>query len=114
MAWFFFSYARQDWDDRLEKFYKRLAKEVGRAKQLSETDAGFYDQRSIEVGDVWDAKLRDALRTARVMVAICSPSYFTREYCGKELQVCIERVPAGATSTAIIPVMWDRPAVSQH
>ncbi len=113
-AWFFFSYARQDWDERLEKFYKRLAKEVGKAKQLSEPEAGFFDQRSIEVGDVWDAKLREALRTTRVMIAICSPTYFTREYCGKEMQVCVERLPAGAQSTAIIPVMWDRPEASRH
>jgi hypothetical protein len=84
-AWFFFSYARQDWYDRLEKLYKRPAKEVGKANQLSESEAGFFDQRSIEVGDVWDARLREALRAARVLVSIYSPTYLTREDCGEEL-----------------------------
>jgi|ERR1022692_698558 FxsC-like protein len=113
-VWFFFSYARADRDDRLDRFYQRLCKEVGKAKQLSESEAGFFDQRSIEIGDIWDEKLREGLRTARVLVCMCSPSYFTREYCGKELQACIGRVPKTAESTAIFPIVWDMPQRSQH
>src|ERR1051325_4475874 len=113
-AWFFFSYARQDRDDRLDRFYKELSKNVRLAKQLREDETAFFDQRSIEVGDVWTEKLREGLRTARVLVAICAPAYLASEYCGKELQACIDRIPAGAQSTAIFPVIWGMPEASQH
>ncbi len=113
-VWFFFSYARQDRDDRLDRFYQDLYKNVRLAKQLAEDEAAFFDQRSIEVGDVWTEKLRDGLRTARVLVSICSPTYLSRESCGKELQACLDRVPAGAQSTAIFPIVWGMPAASAH
>jgi FxsC-like protein len=113
-VWFFFSYARQDRDDRLDRFYQDLKKNVRLAKQLAEDETAFFDQQSIEVGDVWTEKLRDGLRTARVLVSICSPTYLSRESCGKELQACLDRVPSGEQSTAIFPIIWGMPAASGH
>ncbi len=106
----FFSYAHGDRDDRLERFYQRLSKEVGKAKQLSECEAGFFDQRSIEVGDVWDRK---GFRTA-MLVCVCSANSSLGPLAAV-LQACIDRVLRLHTrSTAIFPIIWDWPDRSQH
>jgi FxsC-like protein len=115
--WFFFSYARKDREgasNRLVDFYDRLAAEVAKRTVLPVSESGFFDRRSIDMGEVWDEALREALRTARVLVALCSPSYLASEYCGRELQACLDRVPRGSSKTSILPIIWDLPSTSQH
>src|SRR5713226_7549689 len=114
-CWFFFSYARDDNDSHLEKFYADLCKEIRLAKGLAQEDVGFLDQSNIGLGDVWSEKLREALRTCKVLVSICSPTYFDREYCGKEFQVCLRRqASSGKSSTALFSVIWGMPTGSVH
>jgi FxsC-like protein len=113
-VWFFFSYTGRDRDKRLDKFRQDLTKEVGRIQQLNEAETCFFAPRSIEVGDVWDKQLTEALSTARGLVAICSESYLSSEACGKEMQACIQRASGSQAKTAIFPVIWRAPERSQH
>jgi hypothetical protein len=114
-SWFFFSYARDDQDDYLDKFYKDLCQKIRLAKRLDPGDVGFLDQSNIQIGDKWNEKLAEALRTCKVMVSICSPNYFARPYCGKEFKVCLDRQASkSGTATAMFSVIWGMPAESVH
>ncbi|HZI49477.1 MAG TPA: FxsC protein [Pyrinomonadaceae bacterium] len=114
-SWFFFSYAREDQDDYLIKFYTDLGKEIRLATQLDADEVGFLDQDSIELADRWTEKLSEALRTCKVMVSVCSPTYFGRPYCGKEFQVCLDRQASmRGPSTSMFSVIWGMPDTSVH
>ena len=73
---------------------------------------GFVDQTDIQPGQEWPDELAEALRTARTLVCLYSPAYFQTEYCGKEMQVFLERRRkyiddnAGMKPANIIPVVW--------
>src|ERR1700761_5112877 len=110
---FFFSYARADLNSNpfLRKFYRELTAQI----KLSETQEGFFDQENLQAGDIWDAKLKEALETSKKLIFVCSPSYLRSEYCGKEFQACLTRQQAvGGSSTALIPVIWGEPSDSLH
>jgi hypothetical protein len=51
----------------------------------------FVDQVSIDDGDVWPMRLEQALLKSRLLVAICSPSYFRSKWCVAELISMLER-----------------------
>src|SRR5258706_1761677 len=93
---YFLSYARQDSlvrgdpsrkDRHFEKFLDYLDYRVG---QLLTFGPGFVD-RSIQAGEDWSDEIAEALRTTQTMVCLYSPHYFESEYCGKELQVLLDR-----------------------
>lgn len=42
------------------------------------------DEESIEIGDFWPQKLRDALKASRSMACVWSPSYFQSGWCLSE------------------------------
>ena len=112
-SWFFFSYARDDQDDLLDKFYADLLKEISLVKAMAAV--GFLDQGDIRIGDQWAEKLTEELRTCKVFVSICTPNYFDRPYCGKEFQICLDRQASSKkTSTAMVSVIWGAPAGSVH
>jgi FxsC-like protein len=110
--WFFLSYARLDRDEYLKRFYKDLTSQVRSLGGLDEEDIGFFDGEDIEPGEAWPHRLAESLQTSRTFVSVYSPTYFTREYCGKEWQVFRSRLDAyvaasGAQLPAlIIPVLW--------
>src|SRR5262244_3020632 len=72
--------------------------------------SGFVDRTDIRAGQEWPDELAEALRTAETMVCLYSPSYFRSEYCGKEMQVFLDRrrnyirANAGKKPANIIPV----------
>src|ERR1700680_2375090 len=70
--WFFFSYARDDSDEKLERFFKDLSDEVRIQKGLDAKASliGFRDTRSIKTGDDWPTEMKQALQTSRVLVSI--------------------------------------------
>jgi FxsC-like protein len=114
-SWFFFSYARDDRDKDLDKFYADLCREITFVKKMERDRVGFFDQRDIQLSDQWKERLREALRTCRVFVSICTPNYFASEYCGKEFQICLDRqASSGNTSTAMVSVIWGDPKGSVH
>lgn len=111
--WFFFSYARLDRDEYLKKFFEDLRNEVRvLSGELNENAVGFFDGEEIEPGAQWGATLASALQDSSTFVSILSPTYFQKEYCGKEWNVFHSRVRtyeqglAGKGSGLILPVLW--------
>jgi len=79
----FFSYKRHsltlDWTRGVHRRLKLwLTEELNREAQL------FVDEDSIETGDRWPERLKDALRLSRCMVCVWSPSYFQSNWCFSE------------------------------
>jgi hypothetical protein len=44
----------------------------------------FFDKRELEPGEKWPDSLRAAIKTSRVLVAVCSPGYFRSKWCLSE------------------------------
>lgn len=114
--WFFVSYAREDSDPYLDTFYKDLRREVLLKKNIPERELSFFDTQAIPIGAAWKEDLKTALRTSRIMISLCSPTYISREYCGKEFQVFRERQDQHFRSqglktlpNVILPVLWSAP-----
>ena len=109
---FFVSYAHadaayQDHLDNLRKFVADLSAEVAVKMAMPHEGVLFMDP-NIQVGEVWSEELGDALKRCRVGVALYSPNYFTRPWCGKEFQVLLDRSRPSQGGTGIVPVRWDK------
>jgi FxsC-like protein len=118
---FFFSYARENRDPLLNRFYADLCKQVTLTKYHAAGTVGFFDGEEIKAGAPWKAELGDALRTAKTFVAICSPAYINSEYCGKELRVFLNRYGQYVNQKQLIKgpplihaVLWGPPGGSLH
>jgi hypothetical protein len=113
---FMLSYARRNAttgqppqpDPHFTAFVQRLNKRVD---DLTGSP-GFVDRTDLQPGQEWPDELAEALRTAHALVCLYSPAYFQSEYCGKEMQVFLERrrkyieVNGGKKPANIIPVVW--------
>jgi FxsC-like protein len=115
---FFFSYTRANNDEYLKTFFEDLSEEVRLKRGLpAGTAVGFFDQRSIELGEEWDAAIVDALQNSRVMVAAASLGYFNSEYCGKEWTLfrrrCQAAAAGGKTPPLIKAVAWVEHSLSE-
>ncbi|MCK9893018.1 TIR-like protein FxsC [Frankia sp. AgB32] len=105
----FLSYARADFNDGpyLKRFFTDLRHEVRtRCGHPSAEEVGFLDTSSIQAGQAWSDELANALGKCRTFVAICSRTFFTSEYCGREWQVFSDRLRATAGLPALLPVIW--------
>src|SRR6185436_137169 len=93
---FVLSYARLDRDedkhDCIRTFYQDLIRELRMQKGLPEGNIGFFDGSDIEPGEAWSEQLVDALCTSRAFIPVYSPTYFTKEYCGKEWAIFRSRL----------------------
>jgi FxsC-like protein len=115
---FFLSYAREDNkpDGLVRKFYEDLCKDIAGKIAASPNDVGFFDGAEIEPGAIWDQKLSSALQQSGVFIAIYSPYYFQKKFCGKEWAVFSSRVEAYAKilpQTAefpglMFPILWQK------
>lgn len=108
---FFFSYARDDDSPGVRTFFEDLQSAVRREGGLpAGTQLGYFDQRSIELGKDWDHDLVEALQSSKVMVSLGSPTYFDRDYCGREWALFRRRCRAAAVAGVVPPllktVMW--------
>ena len=118
--WFFLSYARLDRDGDhykcINKFYEDLEERV-KLKTPGTKQVGFYDGTSIQQGDDWPSSLVEALMAARTIICMYSPSYFSSDYCGRELEIFTRRLIAHANGSRetekwpplILPIMLDPP-----
>jgi FxsC-like protein len=112
MCTFFFSYSHIDKSPYLDKFYKELENAVKQRIPEAKGQIGFRDEQSLGYGDRWPEKLVSALSNACVFVALYSPTYFTREYCGKEWAFFQRRIrdqfkkETEPLPPLIIPVLW--------
>lgn len=112
MYTFFLSYARDNYNPLLQKFYEDLSQSVRNLLGVPNSQpVSFLDQEGIKLGQPWDPALVDALQASKVMVVIGSPLYFKQEYCGKEWAFFSRRLAAhagagGAQAPLLKPVMW--------
>jgi TIR domain-containing protein len=94
---FFTSYARDNAKhppdaELLRRFITDLSAEVSqRMAGTPSSEVGFFDQSDIETGAMWSSELAEALGTSRLGLALYSPSYFNRQWCGKEFKVLLDR-----------------------
>jgi hypothetical protein len=111
---FFFSYARANTkrsaDCQLVRtFREALESDVEQLLGNVAEEICFFDSNDIEAGAQWPPTLADALRTSRVAVCLYSPHYFNSRWCGKELQVFLDRAanaPGPPAPVPIVPVIW--------
>jgi FxsC-like protein len=107
----FFSYAREDYCPYMDKFYRDLKEEVRLLLGAAKGDPIlFRDEQDIDIGKPWRSEIINALQSAQVLVAVQTPRYFTRPYCGKEFGVMktresLLRTPSESIA-AVIPVTW--------
>ncbi|HEX2205026.1 MAG TPA: TIR-like protein FxsC [Longimicrobium sp.] len=113
---FFLSYARNDQDAYLEKFYEELCDAVARWSGRPAKEVAFRDTYAVDVGEQWTPELAGALQTARVLVPLYSPSFFASEYCGKEWAFFrlrqdehLRATPGAPRPPVILPVLWMPP-----
>jgi FxsC-like protein len=112
--WFFLSYARENFDKYLNKFYRDLNEEIRTLTSSDEGDEGFFDKTSIELGKPWPNDLTTALQNCRTFICLYSPRYFTSEFCGKEWQAFSDRQDTHSARLAtnqsrpalMFPVLW--------
>ena len=113
----FFSYARADEEglSLVREFFDELSAEVRGliGGDFPEDETAFFDQRDIRLGEEWEERLKNSLQTAKVLVCLFSPTYFTRFYCGKEMAVFEKRRVDFAKKqnlpslpSVILPVIW--------
>jgi FxsC-like protein len=103
---FFLSYTRANNDVFLRKFFDELSQAIrDRRGQPQHAEVGFFDQRSIELGEQWDNTIVEALQTSNVVVAVASPGYFKSEYCGKEWELFRRRIAAASAGQPLAPLI---------
>jgi TIR domain len=112
----FTSYAQRDRDKYLEKFIAEFRQELeGILVGLSSDELTFFDRDNVEAGDKWSETIIKALSEADVLLCLMSPTYFTRPWCGRELQAFIDRekaLPAPYDGGPfIVPIWWRIPPV---
>jgi hypothetical protein len=110
----FTSYAQLDRDQYLEKFIVEFREELRALMGAADAVAlAFFDRDGVTAGDRWSAKIIDAVNGADVLLCLMSPTYFTREWCGRELEIFLRRhskLPVGvANSRFIFPIWWQVP-----
>ena len=114
---FFTSYSHvNNRDGKLAQIIGELSNVVlqTHSPALEEKDIVFFDSEGIQTGDDWEYKLGDALCRSKVCVAFLSPHYIGSNFCGKELQVFVNRFnewkkkPEGSAGNGppIIPILW--------
>lgn len=112
MPVFFVSHAHSDiayeqHKKDMQTFVEEVSARVAVARTLPIAEVSFFDWTDIQVGDKWSEVLAESLKTIPVGLALYSPNYFTRPWCGREFQSFIERGQPGKV-TGIVPVLWTR------
>ncbi|MEO8260800.1 MAG: FxsC protein [Acidobacteriota bacterium] len=97
-----------------DRFLDDLITEIDQSDgTIPRDEIAFFAPRQIETGHQWPAELADALRTSRLLLAFYSPYYFVSRWCGREVQVFLDRqaewakqVGLDRPAQVIIPVLW--------
>ena len=66
----------------------------------------FFDQRSINWGSHWAEEIIAALKTSRLLLAICSPSYFMSNWCRFEWNTFAKREQATKRTPLRLPIRY--------
>jgi hypothetical protein len=114
----FTSYAQADREKHLEKFMTEFWNKLGGFQGVPDKDERkklvFFDRHSLSAGEEWNAEIIEALRHARVLICLMSHTYLCRPWCGRELQMFLQRhdelqLPAGIPARFIFPIWWQKP-----
>jgi hypothetical protein len=65
--------------------------EKGYSNEIGFEARVFFDQIDNEPGMLWPDNLQTAIRTSKVLVSICSPTYFTSSWCRSEWETFGQR-----------------------
>jgi hypothetical protein len=108
---FFVSYARADVEHapyhvELKRFIDDLSAAVAVKLTRPKDGIGFFDESSIPTGAVWTDALAEALASSAVGVALYTPNYFTRTWCGKEFEAFRKRRQRQPGTSGIVPILW--------
>lgn len=112
MLYFFLSYARDDDPAFIQRFFEDLS---GKVRDLAGADrneqVGFLDEHSIQHGQRWGIEVNEALSNCQCFIALTSPRYYRRDYCGREWFVFHERLKIyeqqwRKAAPALLPVTW--------
>jgi FxsC-like protein len=112
VLYFFLSYAREDDPEFIRRFFHDLSSQVRNLAGVGQADTvGFLDEQNVQIGQRWSAEMTNALATCRCFVAMTSPRYFRRDYCGREWYVFNDRLDMylrqhGLPAPALLPVRW--------
>jgi hypothetical protein len=110
----FTSYAQRDRDRYLERFVEEFREELqGIVVGRDPDELTFFDRDDVQAGDRWSDKIIKAVNEAHVLLCLMSPAYFTRPWCGREVQAFIDResrLPAAFNGGPfIVPIWWRMP-----
>lgn len=114
----FTSYAQENRDRFLEKFIGEFRTSLAgfqgeHGGEEAQKRVAFFDH-DVPGGTRWSTNILDALRESGVLLCLMSHTYLRRPWCGRELQVFLDRDqalarPAGATASFIFPIWWQKP-----
>jgi TIR domain-containing protein len=110
--WTFLSYARDD--SRNDPWIRKFADDLREALRVllgPHHEPLFYDSETITAGSRWREVLAEGLCQSRVCVALCSISYVSSAFAGKEYQVFLDRIAThkqqnGAAPNVLFPIVW--------
>ena len=110
--WAFLSYARDD--SRNDPWIRKFADDLKEALRVllgPQHEPLFYDSETVTAGSRWREILADGLCQSRVCVALCSTSYVSSAFGGKEYQVFLDRIVehkqrTGSSPAALFPIIW--------
>jgi hypothetical protein len=116
----FISYAsrnREHESDRelFDRFVSDLINEISQIDAtLPSDEIAFFAGRDIETGYDWPEHLAHALKTSRLLVAFYSSHFTNSRWCGREVQVFLDRhaqwkqhaAEAAERTRVLLPVMW--------
>ena len=109
----FASYAQRDYNKQLRKFVEDLATELDSQTVGDAATVVFFDRKGVHAGEKWSDVIIDAVSETGVLVCLMTPRYFTRPWCGRELQTFLDRtsaLPPHVKPRFIFPIWWQRPA----
>jgi hypothetical protein len=110
----FTSYAQSDRDRHLDKFVQQFRDQLrALTGDADATAMVFFDRDQVEAGDQWTEVITDAVNGADVLLCLMSPTYFSRPWCGRELEAFLRRqsrLPRPAAKVRFIfPIWWQVP-----
>jgi hypothetical protein len=114
----FASYAQADRDKHLDKFVTDFWRQLGGFQGVANIEERkklvFFDRDSLQAGERWSPKIIEALRHARVLICLMSHTYLRRPWCGRELEMFLQRheslqLPAATSVRFIFPIWWQKP-----
>ena len=76
--------------------------------QLGQDVRVFQDRKDILVGEQWDARIRTALKSTTLLIAIVTPAFLRSDACREEVKLFVDQERHLGRDDLIIPVLYVR------